>query len=93
MTVYLGPTRQPPGKWKHAHMIADNVDELHALAKRLGVPRNCFFDGRCPYYEIAAMRCEQARVYGAKPVSRSEFHKLEAQIRALHKSVAESWSM
>jgi hypothetical protein len=49
------------------HMIADTLDELHALAQRIGLRRSWFQNhGRTPHYDIGTERVRAlAIVHGA----------------------------
>lgn len=47
------------------HLAADSLDELHAFARRLGLKRAWFQDGRKPHYDLTAGRREAAIRLGA----------------------------
>lgn len=54
-----------------AHLMADELDELHAFAARLGIPRRAFQDKRSgAHYDIDSALRERALTLGAIPVSR-----------------------
>lgn len=42
------------------HMVSDNGDDgLHAFAKRLGLKREWYQDGRHPHYDLTTARMRQ----------------------------------
>ena len=54
-----------------AHLMADTLDELHAFAERLGLPRRAFQDKTSgAHYDVTAQLRERAIALGAVPVSR-----------------------
>jgi len=46
-----------------------DADELHAFARRLGLKRAWFQDGRTPHYDLTASRRARALELGAVPIS------------------------
>lgn len=54
------------------HLFADAVDELHALASRIGLKRAWFQDHRLAHYDLTASRRELAIEAGAIPLGRAE---------------------
>ncbi len=55
------------------HLVADTLDELHAIAKRLGLRRDWFQDGRnLPHYDLTAGKRVAAVGMGARELSRAE---------------------
>lgn len=44
MTVYVDDVRHPFGRMIMCHLWADSLDELHAMAARIGVARRWFQD-------------------------------------------------
>ena len=73
-----------------AHMMADTLDELHAMAVRLGMPRRTFQDKRSgAHYDLTEELREQALRLGAIPVSR---HRDREQVRAIIRIARSQWS-
>jgi hypothetical protein len=68
MTVYVDDVRYPYGRMIMCHMFADSLDELHAMADRIGIQRRWF---QCPpkarweHYDISLGKKEQAIAHGA----------------------------
>jgi hypothetical protein len=64
-----------------AHLMADTLDELHAMAEQLGLPRRAFQDKRSgAHYDVPAELRAQAIALGAVPVSR---HRDRALLKAV----------
>ncbi|MBB1061506.1 DUF4031 domain-containing protein [Marilutibacter spongiae] len=64
-----------------AHLMADRLDELHAMAAALGIPRHAFQDKTSgAHYDVTADLREQAIARGAIPISR---HRDREQVRAV----------
>lgn len=51
------------------HMTADTLEELHAMARRIGHKRSWFQDGRWPHYDLVESKRRLAVRYGAVEVS------------------------
>jgi hypothetical protein len=63
--------------WKlgpSCHMYADTLDELHAMAKRIGMRRDWFQDHKpsFPHYDLVASRRELAVHHGAIEHTRTQ---------------------
>lgn len=80
MSVYVGPlfATQPyytsqNHRWpaQHAcHMTADSLEELHAMATKLGMRRAWFQNKpRHPHYDLVASKRRMALAYGAKELT------------------------
>lgn len=56
------------------HMITDNIDleELHLMAKNIGMEREWFQDKKHPHYDLVESRRKKAITLGAIPVSCKE---------------------
>ncbi|MCF7222266.1 DUF4031 domain-containing protein [Marilutibacter chinensis] len=64
-----------------AHLMADTLDELHAFAARLGIPRHAFQDKTSgAHYDVPADLRERALALGAIAISR---HRDREQVRAV----------
>lgn len=90
MAVYVdNAVFQWRGK-RWAHLLADNLDELHAFAARLGIPRYAFQDKRSGvHYDIDSVMREQALRLGAVPVSRLQDRE---RMRAIIANARRQWS-
>ena len=73
MVVYVDDMYRYPmgqfGRMKMSHMIADTEDELHAMAKKIGVARK-WYQG--DHYDIAISKRDLALEHGAKPITLRE---------------------
>ncbi|KAF1721766.1 DUF4031 domain-containing protein [Pseudoxanthomonas wuyuanensis] len=64
-----------------AHLMADTLEELHAFAARLGIPRRAFQNKTSgAHYDVPAPLREQAIALGAVPISR---HRDRELVRAI----------
>ncbi|HZW18739.1 MAG TPA: DUF4031 domain-containing protein [Luteimonas sp.] len=71
MTVYVDDAVTPWRGHRWAHLMADTLDELHAFAARLGIPRRAFQDKTSgAHYDVTAQLRERAIALGAMPISR-----------------------
>lgn len=78
MSVYVDPLMEcepnPSWRWRQScHMFADNLDELHAFAKRIGLKRTWFQDHRLlPHYDLTANMRSKAILHGAAPTTQQD---------------------
>lgn len=81
MAVYVD---DPVTLWRGqrwAHLMADTLDELHAMATQLGIPLRAFQDRPSgAHYDVSANAREQALRLGAVAISR---HHDREQVRAV----------
>lgn len=81
MTVYVDDAVTLWRGQRWAHLMADTLDELHAFAARLDMPRRAFQNKTSgAHYDVTAELRERAIVLGAVPISR---HRDRAQVRAV----------
>lgn len=73
-----------------AHLMADTLPELHAMAARLGLPPRAFQDRRSgAHYDVTAELRLQAIALGATPISR---HRDRELVRAVIRHARTQWS-
>ncbi len=87
MTVYVDDAVWPWRGRRWAHLMADSLDELHAFAAALGIPRRAFQNKRSgAHYDVPAELRAQALALGARPISRhrdrDEVRRVIAQAKA-----------
>jgi len=58
---------------KSCHMIADTLEELHAMAERIGMKRAWFQPKSFPHYDLVASRRKRAIAAGAIDCNRTTF--------------------
>ncbi|AWV08587.1 DUF4031 domain-containing protein [Marilutibacter maris] len=81
MSVYVDDavTQWRGRRW--AHLMADTLDELHAFAARLGIPRHAFQNKTSgAHYDVPSDLRERALALGAVAISR---HRDREQVRAV----------
>jgi len=78
MTVYVDEIVQWPTKIRcfkngSCHLTADTLEELHAMAQKIGMRREWFQDHpRAPHYDLTPSKRERALKEGAVFVSRRQ---------------------
>ncbi len=65
MAVYVDESRNRLGRMITCHMMADTLDELHAMAERIGMKREWFQPKSSPHYDVSLARRAQAIEHGA----------------------------
>lgn len=83
MAVYVDDAVHPWRGQRWAHLMADTLDELHAFAARLDIPRRAFQDKTSgAHYDVPAPLRERALLLGAIAISRhTDREKMRAVIR------------
>jgi len=71
--TYVDAAVWPYGRMMMCHLLADTVEELHAMADHLGVSRRWFQNDRYPHYDICKAKRAIAVQLGATEISRREF--------------------
>lgn len=81
MTVYVDDAVQAWRGQRWAHLMADTLAELHAMAAQLGIPRRAFQNKSSgAHYDVTVALREQAIALGAQPISR---HTDRERVRAV----------
>lgn len=81
MTVYVDDAVVHWRGRRWAHLMADTLDELHAFAASLGMPRRAFQDKASgAHYDVTEELREQAIRLGAVAISR---HRDREEVRAV----------
>lgn len=75
MAVYVDAAIWPWQGLKWCHLLADDIDELHRFAQRIGIHRLSYQGpprSKVPHYDLTGFERSRAIAYGAKPCSRDE---------------------
>lgn len=81
MTVYVDDAVHPWRGQRWAHLMADTLEELHAMAARLDIPRRAFQNKTSgAHYDVTAELRERAIAFGAVAISR---HRDRALLKAV----------
>jgi hypothetical protein len=75
MTIYVDDAIWKWQGLKWCHMLADDIDELHGFASRLGIFRTSYQGPpktSAPHYDVTGFERARAIALGAKPCSREE---------------------
>lgn len=83
MPVYVDDMRIPFRGMEMSHMVADSVDELLAMADRIGMRREWFQPRSHPHFDVSVPRRALAIAHGAIPVGRRELVAAIRRHRAL----------
>lgn len=75
--IYIGTREYEYNGMKMSHMVADTIQELHAMAERIGVSRR-FFQNKDnkPHYDICLLKKKAALKKGAQVVDDREIVKV-----------------
>lgn len=80
MSVYVDKARNPYGRMLMSHMVADSIDELHAMAARIGLRREWFQRLSRPHYDVSQSKRAHAIAAGVIVLERKEFVKKVREI-------------
>lgn len=86
MTVYVDSARNPYGRMRMCHMVADGVEELFEMADRIGLARRHFQPGSFPHFDLSQSYRSRAVSAGAVVVDR---HGLVAVMRRYRQRLRE----
>lgn len=68
--VYVGTRVYKYGRMLMSHMISEDLNELHEMAKKIGISRRHFQDKKGkPHYDVCKSNKKKAIVLGAKEVN------------------------
>ncbi len=82
MSVYVDSAFLPYRRMLMCHMLADSLEELHAMADRIGVARRHFqTDSSAPHYDICKSKRALAVKFGAIAINRRKLAELLHQHR------------
>lgn len=71
MAVYVDDAVHPWRNQRWAHLMADSLVELHAMAAQLGIPRRAFQNKSSgAHYDVTVEARAQAIALGARAISR-----------------------
>jgi hypothetical protein len=82
MAVYVDRAQNAYGRMKMSHMLADSVEELHAIADALGLKRKWFQSHSTPHYDICQAKKHRALTLGAVECDRKTVVGLIRRYRA-----------
>lgn len=73
MPVYVDKAVNPYRRMRMSHLLADTLDELHAMAARVGLKREWFQDaGKTPHYDLCQAKRRLAIAAGAVEIDRRQ---------------------
>lgn len=81
MAVYIDRAFIPYKRMKMCHMVADTLEELHAMAEAIGMKLEWFQPMSFPHYDVCKIRRDKAIVLGAVEVDRRELALIMRRIR------------
>ena len=82
MAVYVDQARIPYRGMVMSHMVADTLDELHAMASRVGMKREWFQPRSFPHYDLPEPRRAHAVELGAVEIGQRELGRFMRSRRA-----------
>lgn len=84
MAVYVDQEQNRFGRMIMSHMVADSIEELHAMADRIGL-RRCWFQPKShPHYDVSRQKRAMAVKYGAIEVDRKGLVEVLQRNRSRH---------
>ncbi|TKT76959.1 DUF4031 domain-containing protein [Aquamicrobium sp. LC103] len=84
MAVYVDAAIWAWAGRKWCHLLADDQEELHRFAARMGIHRNCYQGPpktSAPHYDLTGFERDRAVRMGAIPSSRAEILTVFRRVR------------
>lgn len=82
MSVYVDSARNKFGRMQMCHMMADSLEELHAMAEAIGLKREWFQNKGTPHYDVCQAKRAKAIELGAVVVDNRKIVELIQYWRA-----------
>lgn len=82
MAVFVDKGRITYGRMKMCHMLADTLDELHAMADKIRIKRKWFQNKKTPHYDICQVKRKLAIESGAIEADRKKIVELIRKYRS-----------
>lgn len=82
MAVYVDDARHRLGRMIMGHMLADTLDELHSMARAIGMRRTWYQPVSFPHYDVSLERREHAVRLGAIRVDRRGVVEVKRRLAA-----------
>ena len=84
MPVYVDASIHQYGRMTMCHMLADTVDELHAMAAKIGIQRKWYqAKASTPHYDICKAKRALAVQHGAIEVDRRQLVTIIRRLRTV----------